>query len=213
MKNEFIDFLLASGSLLTGDFITKSGRHSPYFINTGMFYSGANISLLADFYAQKINEVQGVTAVFGPAYKGVPLCVSAVMALYRNYQKNISWVFNRKETKDHGEGGGLIGKKLDATDRVIIVDDVITSGLSIGESLATLKACGAPQICGIVIAVDRRERSSDGGNPLAVIEDKYKIPVLPIVNINEIISHLEKKNMLDEKLRESIRIYRETYGI
>ena len=159
-KEDFVKFMVRSGVLLFGDFTTKSGRKTPYFVNTGNYKTGAQAAMLGEYYARNIQEhVEGrIDALFGPAYKGIPLAVAAGISMYRLFDRDVNYCFNRKEVKDHGEGGSMVGYKLKDGDRVLIVEDVITAGTAIRETLPVLKAAADIEIAGMVISVDRMER-------------------------------------------------------
>jgi orotate phosphoribosyltransferase len=203
-KHSFVRFLLASGALTFGDFTLKSGRKSPYMINTGRFNTGDSISRLGCFYARAIEEKvqlgvipQDVGIIFGSAYKGIPLATAAAIALSAAFNINVGWCFNRKEVKDHGEGGVFVGKQPGAGDKVLIIDDVMTAGTALRETVELIQA-HAPEaeIVGSVIAVDRAERgggSAGGGRLSAVAEAQYELgfPIFSIINIDEIVSALK----------------------
>lgn len=168
-KEEFITFMVESGVLTFGDFVTKSGRKTPYFINTGNYKTARQIAKLGDYYAACIKEnmIGNVDALYGPAYKGIPLVVTAAASLYRDYQIDIPYAFNRKEAKDHGEGGSLIGYKPQPGDRIGIVEDVITAGKSVRESIETLKSLDV-EVTSLIVSVDRMER---GEGELSAIQE------------------------------------------
>jgi len=160
-KKEFIIFLLDTGALRFGEFTTKSGRRSPYFINTGLFRTGRQLQTLGNFYASRLlSDNIKPDVVFGPAYKGIPLCCSLAMALSEKTARDTGYVFNRKETKTHGESGLLIGSPLGKNTKLVIIDDVITAGLSINESITLLKKEGNPCLEAVIIAVDRKEKEA-----------------------------------------------------
>ena len=161
-KEEFITFMVRSGVLTFGDFVTKSGRKTPYFINTGNYKTGAQASKLGDYYAACIQErfPGGLDCLFGPAYKGIPLVVSAAASLYRNYGRDLPYCFNRKEAKDHGEGGSLVGYKPQDGDRVAIVEDVVTAGTAVRESIALFQDVAKVDIRALFVSVDRMERGT-----------------------------------------------------
>ncbi len=196
-KKRFIEFLINSQVLTFGDFVTKSGRQTPYFINTGKFKTGQQLSELGSFYAHCIVENIGkgliptnVNVLFGPAYKGIPLSVATSIALAREHGRNLNYCFNRKEAKDHGEGGSIVGHKLADGDKVLIIEDVITAGTAVRDSIPLLKSAADVEICGLIISVDRMEK---GQGDISAVQEIYKdfgIPTFPIVNIKEIIETL-----------------------
>lgn len=193
-KKEFVRFLIESGVLKFGDFTTKSGRKTPYFINTGNYDDGKKLSKLGEFYAELVNEnFPSATLVFGPAYKGISLSVITAIKLYEKYGKVVNVAYNRKENKDHGEGGIIIGK-VSKDDKVVIVEDVITSGLSIRESLEILRDVGNPKVLGVVVSVDRMEKGQTTKLASREIEEEFGIKVISIINVIEIIEYLRSKN-------------------
>jgi len=213
-KDDFLDFLLETGALCFGEFKTKSGRLSPYYVNTGLFHDGKRLARLGAFYARQIRErFPDATVIYGPAYKGIPLCTAAACALWSEFQKEVAWTFNRKETKDHGDGGNLVGKKLGPEDRVVLVDDVITAGLSVAESLSLLAACGNPRIEGIVISVNREETNTEGLDAVAEITRRHGIPVAPLLTLGEILETVKRRKQLDEGMISRIVEYRQKYGV
>lgn len=206
-KEEFVNFLIESNVLRFGEFITKSGRKSPYFINTGLYDDGKKLSILGKFYAEVVNrDFPDVTLLFGPAYKGIPLSVITSIKLYEEYGKVVKVSYNRKESKDHGEGGTIIGSHVSKDDKVVIIEDVITSGLSIRESMEILKKNGNPKVVGVVVSVDRLEK---GNFDIASkeIEDEFKVKVCPIITIADILDYLKKSNSIDSDVIKSIEEY------
>ena len=195
-KEEFITFMVRSGVLTFGDFTTKSGRKTPYFVNTGNYKTGAQAAKLGDYYAACIQEhmPDGITCLFGPAYKGIPLAVSAAASLYRNYDRDLPYCFNRKEAKDHGEGGNIVGYKPQDGDRVIIIEDVITAGTAIRETMPVLKGCADVKVTDMFISVNRCEV---GQNPdkTAVMEvgEEFGIKVHALVTVQDIREYLADK--------------------
>jgi orotate phosphoribosyltransferase len=218
-QREFIEFLVASEVLTFGDFTTKSGRKTPYFINTGRYHTGSQLSRLAGFYAQTILDRWGANAydvLFGPAYKGIPLAVATAMDLARRGH-DTAFCFNRKEAKDHGEGGVLIGKKLSDGDRVLIIEDVTTAGTSIRETVPVLKAAADVSLAGLVVSVDRMERGSTDQTALSELSVAYAMPTAAIVTIDDIVTHLKEHRVQGELLIDTdcdarIRAYRAEYG-
>ena len=195
-QEEFITFMVRAGVLTFGDFTTKSGRRTPYFINTGNYKTGAQAAKLGDYYAACIqqNLPDGVDCLFGPAYKGIPLAVSAAASLYRNYGRDLPYCFNRKEAKDHGEGGNIVGYKPQDGDRVIIIEDVITAGTAIRETMPVLKGCADVKVTDMFISVNRCEV---GQNPdkTAVMEvgEEFGIKVHALVTVQDIREYLADK--------------------
>ncbi len=210
-KHEFIRYALECGVLKFGDFVLKSGRQSPYFFNTGLFNSGAQIGKLGQFYARTLIESGlPVDVLFGPAYKGIPL-VSTTAIAFADLKKDIPFSFNRKEAKDHGEGGVLVGAPLQG--RVLILDDVITAGTSVRESVDIIRQAGA-EPCGVLIALDRQENGLNDKSAVQEVSEQFNIPVLAIVSLADIIDFLDQET--DESrstLATTLKSYREQYGI
>ncbi|WP_426991891.1 orotate phosphoribosyltransferase [Methylomonas sp. CM2] len=206
---QFIRYALDCGVLKFGDFQLKSGRRSPYFFNTGLFNTGAMLDRLGQFYAQAIIDAGvSVDVLYGPAYKGIPL-VSATAIAYARMQSDIPFTFNRKEAKDHGEGGVLVGAPLQG--RVWILDDVITAGTSVRESVDIIRAAGAePE--GVVIALDRQEKGQNQRSAVQEVESQFGIQVLPIITLADIVVFIEGEAGYADKL-SVIREYREQYGL
>jgi orotate phosphoribosyltransferase len=219
-KQDFIEFMVRSQVLTFGDFTTKSGRQTPYFINTGNYKTGRRIALLGEFYAKALNAALGTAfnVLFGPAYKGIPLAVSTAVALDRLFQHNVSVCFNRKEAKDHGEGGSIIGHKLAAGDNIVIIDDVITAGTSVRESAAIMSGVAGIVLRALVVSVDRREKGPSGESALAEVSRTYGMETAAIVSIDDIVSFLYKREidgavLIDDAMKAKIGEYREKYGI
>jgi orotate phosphoribosyltransferase len=217
-KRNFIDFMVRSEVLTFGDFTTKSGRKTPFFVNTGRYKNGEQMDRLAGFYADAILSQfgEGFDLLFGPAYKGIPLCVATAMKLHTR-GKNIGFCFNRKEEKDHGEGGSLIGQQPKAGDRVLIIEDVTTAGTSIRETVPLLRAKADVQLVGLVVSVDRMERGTGPKNALAEVSHEYGFRGFAIVSIEEVMAHLrgrqiDGKVVLTEDLYERMLAYRQQYG-
>lgn len=198
-KSQFIDFMTDVGVLTFGDFTTKSGRKTPYFVNTGLYRTGSQLDQLGEFYANAIEAAVGseFDVLFGPAYKGIPLVVAASMSLSRR-GINKAFCFNRKEAKDHGEGGVLVGHKLAEGDRVLIIEDVTTAGTSIRETVPVLRAAANIQLAGLVVSVDRGERGTGDKSALAEVGDEFDMPTWSIVNVHEIMQHVD---LADDDLR------------
>lgn len=206
----FIEFSLNTSVLRFGEFTLKSGRQSPYFFNSGLFNSGASLAQLGRFYAQRIVD-SGLSfdVLFGPAYKGIPLVSTTAIALADQHQIDIPYAFNRKEAKDHGEGGQLVGAPL--TGKVLIIDDVISAGTSVGESVAMIRAAGA-EPAGVVIALDRQERGKTDISAIAQVEADYGIPVISIICLADLLQYLEGQADLQPH-RDAVAAYRAEYGV
>jgi orotate phosphoribosyltransferase len=195
-KEDFITFLIEHDILTFGEFITKSGRKTPYFINTGNYNNGQRLSAISEFYAEAIHEnFKNATMLFGPAYKGIPLVSVVSLKLFEKYKVNLSIAFNRKEAKDHGEGGIIVGHKPSERDKVVIVEDVVTSGISISESIEILKSNGNPQILGAVISVDRMERGKGKKTAIQELQEEFGIKIIPIVTIKDILDFLSSREI------------------
>ncbi len=209
-QHEFIDFILSTNALRFGEFVLKSGRTSPYFFNAGLFNSGATLAKLGQYYAQAIahSDIE-FTMLFGPAYKGIPLVSATAIALAQHHQQDWNYAFNRKEAKDHGEGGTIVGSPL--TGKVLIIDDVITAGTAIRESIAILTAQGATP-AGVVIALDRMEKGTGEKSSVQEVQDTFGIPVVPIVTMAHLIEHLVEHPTLHQHLTV-MQAYRHHYGI
>lgn len=219
-KQQFIEFMVKSGALTFGDFITKSGRKTPYFINTGNYRTGSQIAKLGDYYAECIhrNITEDFDILFGPAYKGIPLSVAASISLYNRYGKDVNYCFNRKESKDHGEGGNLVGCKPKDGDRVVIIEDVITAGTSVRETIPLLQAAAKVQVVGLVVSVDRMERGKTDKTPAAEIYEEFGLKTYPIVTVREIIDALYGKEIdgrvyLDDVQKARMETYLEQYCV
>lgn len=209
-RSDFIRFCVECGVLRFGSFVTKSGRTTPYFFNAGLFDTGARLDRLAEFYAKAIiaSQVQ-FDMLFGPAYKGIALAAATAMALARA-GRDVPFAFNRKETKDHGEGGQLIGAPLEG--RVLIVDDVITAGTAVREAMTILSAHGA-QLAGVAISLDRMERGSEGGmSAVQEVRSRFDAPVVTIATAEDLLVYLRQEPKLSQHL-EAIEEYRRQYGV
>ena len=209
--NEFIDFVRAKGVLRFGQFTTKAGRVSPYFFNAGLFNDGDSLRQLSEFYAKAIiASGLGFDTLFGPAYKGIPLAAGTAMAL-SGMGRNTPFAYNRKEAKDHGEGGTLVGAPLTgAGGRVLIIDDVISAGTSVRESVEMIRAAGATPV-GVVIALDRQERGTGALSAVQEVVNSYGIPVISVAKLADVIRYLSGQSELECHL-DAIRAYREQYG-
>ncbi|MBR2832263.1 MAG: orotate phosphoribosyltransferase [Oscillospiraceae bacterium] len=186
---DFITFMEGAGVLTFGDFITKSGRKTPYFINTGNYKTGEQIAKLGEFYAQAIADSgESFDILYGPAYKGIPLAVSAAVSLYRDHGINVPYCFNRKEKKDHGEGGELIGTRPKDGDRIAIIEDVVTAGTAVRESLALLHGVADVTVTALFVSVDRMEKGTGELSALDELRETLGIRVYPIITVRDIIA-------------------------
>ena len=218
-KEEFIEFMVDCGVLKFGDFVTKSGRKTPFFVNTGFYRTGAQLRKLGEYYAKAINDKYGFDfdILFGPAYKGIPLSVAASMAISEFYGKDVKYCSNRKEIKDHGDKGILLGSPINDGDRIVIIEDVTTAGTSIGETMPILKEQGNVDVVGLVVSVDRMERGQGKKSALKEIEENYSIKTTAIVTMAEVVEHLYNKEykgkvVIDDTLKKAIDAYYEQYG-
>lgn len=209
-QQEFIEFALQCDVLRFGEFTLKSGRVSPYFFNAGLFSTGKMLAKLGQFYASAIVD-SGIEfdVLFGPAYKGIPLGTATAVALAEHHDRNVPFAFNRKEAKTHGEGGSIVGAPLKG--KVLIIDDVITAGTAIRESMDIIDAAGAKP-AGVIIALDRQERGKGELSAIQEVEQNFDIPVVSIVQLGNLISYLEKQSGKDAEL-EAVQAYRNKYGI
>ena len=219
-KKEFIEFMVDCNVLKFGDFVTKSGRKTPFFVNTGCSRTGAQLRRLGAYYAEAINEAFGTDfdVLFGPAYKGIPLTVAATIAISEKYGRDIRYCSNRKEVKDHGDKGILLGSPIQDGDKVVIIEDVTTAGTSIEETMPIIKAQGDVTPLGLVVSVDRMERGKGEKSALAEIEEKYGLKTTAIVTMAEVVEHLynreyKGKIIIDDALKAAIDAYYEQYGV
>lgn len=219
-KKEFIEFMVDCNVLKFGDFVTKSGRKTPFFVNTGFYRTGAQLRKLGEFYAKAIESKFGVDfdVLFGPAYKGIPLSVATSMAISEHYGKDIKYCSNRKEVKDHGDTGILLGSPIADGDKVVIIEDVTTAGTSIGETMPIIKAQGDVSVVGLVVSVDRMERGKGEKSALAEIKETYGLETTAIVTMEEVVEHLYNKPyngniIIDDTLKAAIDSYYEQYGV
>lgn len=211
-QQQFLDFVIDAGILRFGEFTLKSGRRSPYFFNAGLFNSGRSLAFIGRCYAAAIMERVGeFDVLFGPAYKGIPLASAASIALWNDHQQDKPYCFNRKEAKDHGEGGNLVGAPLQG--KVLVVDDVITAGTAVREVMALIQAAGA-RAGAVLVALDRQERGRGELSAIQEIERDYDVPVVSIIDLAQIIAYLEARGD-SEFLRHlpALRAYQESYGI
>ena len=218
-KKEFIEFMIDCEVLKFGDFITKSGRKTPFFINTGFYRTGAQLRRLGGYYARAIHNAFGVDfdVLFGPAYKGIPLAVAASMAISERYDVEIKYCSNRKEIKDHGDKGILLGSPIQDGDRVLIIEDVTTAGTSIEETLPIIRAQGAVDVLGLIVSVDRMERGKGTKSAIQEMEEKYGLKASAIVTMEEVTEHLYNRPykgrvIIDDALKSSLDAYYEQYG-
>lgn len=213
-KQRFIKFMVQNGVLTFGDFTLKSGRKAPYFINTGNYKTGAQLARLGEYYAECIidNKIEGETLV-GPAYKGIPLAVSTAVALWDHHHKDLNYCFDRKEVKDHGEGGMFVGKQLQDGEKVILIEDVMTSGKALREMLPKLAQAAKVEVAGMVISVDRQEKALN--SDLSAVQEAYKefgINVYSIVTMQDIIEAIEQGVIEGKEYLDKMREYRSVYG-
>ena len=219
-KQEFIEFMVDCQVLRFGDFVTKSGRNTPFFINTGFYRTGLALKRLGEYYARAVNDHFGLDfdVLFGPAYKGIPLSVAAAIGISELYGKDVCYCSNRKEIKDHGDKGILLGSPLKDNDRVIIIEDVTTAGTSIRETLPILEAQASVKPVGLVVSVDRMERGTGTKSALAEIEETYGLKTAAIVTMAEVIEYLygreyKGKVLIDDTVKAAIDAYYEKYGV
>lgn len=208
-QRDFIEFAIHRDVLRFGEFILKSGRTSPYFFNAGLFNTGNDLLRLSEAYAAALTR-SGLNydMIFGPAYKGIPLATTTAMSLARQGD-NRPWAFNRKEAKDHGEGGNIVGAPLQG--RVLIIDDVITAGTAIRESMAIIEAAGATP-AGVLIALDRQERGQGELSAIQEVEQSYGIPVISIIRLEQVLEYLQARPG-HARHAEAITVYRDRYGV
>lgn len=219
-KKEFIEFMIDCEVLKFGDFVTKSGRKTPFFVNTGFYRTGAQLRRLGEYYAKAIENTFGTEfdVLFGPAYKGIPLTVAASMALSEHYGADIRYCSNRKEVKDHGDKGILLGSPINDGDKVVIIEDVTTAGTSIHETLPIIKAQGKADVLGLVVYVDRMERGQGEKSALKEIEEQFGFKTTAIVTMADVVEHLYNKEykgrvIIDDSLKAAIDAYYDQYGV
>ena len=208
-QKDFVDFTLETGALKFGEFTLKSGRISPYFFNAGLFNEGSHLSQLGKFYAQAIeaNHIE-FDVLFGPAYKGITLAAATAIALNDSFNKSVPYSFNRKEAKDHGEGGSIVGHPLEGD--ILIIDDVITAGTAIREAQDIISSNGAITK-GVIVALDRQEKGNSELSAIQEVEQIFGVSVISIINLSHIIEHLKSVN--NEQILQKIESYRSQYGI
>ena len=218
-KQEFIDFMVESSVLKFGDFTLKSGRKSPFFMNAGSYVTGTQLRKLGEYYAKAIHDNFGLDfdVLFGPAYKGIPLSVATTMAISELYGKDIRYCSNRKEVKDHGDTGILLGSPIKDGDKVVIIEDVTTSGKSIEETFPIIKAQGDVEIKGLMVSLNRMERGKGTKSALKEISEKYGFKTTAIVTMADVVEHLYNKPykgkvIIDDTLKAAIDAYYEQYG-
>lgn len=218
-KQEFIEFMVDCQVLKFGDFVTKSGRKTSFFVNTGFYRTGAQLRRLGEYYARAIHDKFGLEfdVLFGPAYKGIPLTVAATIAISELYGTDIRYCSNRKEVKDHGDKGILLGSPIQDGDRVVLIEDVTTAGTSIQETLPIIRAQGDVQPVGLVVSVDRMERGTGTKSALKEIEEKYGLQTTAIVTMAEVVEHLYNREykgrvIIDDEMKKAIDAYYEQYG-
>lgn len=219
-KREFVEFMVEAGVLKFGDFTLKSGRKSPFFMNAGAYVTGSHLMRLGEYYAKAIHDNFGLDfdVLFGPAYKGIPLSVATAIAISKLYGVDVKYCANRKEVKDHGDTGILLGSSLKAGDRVVMIEDVTTSGKSIEETFPILKAQGKVEIIGLMVSLNRMEKGIDTDkSALEDIQDKYGITAKAIVNMDEVVECLYNvdvngKVIIDDKVKEAIDAYYALHG-
>ncbi len=219
-KQEFIEFMVDSQVLKFGEFTLKSGRKSPFFMNAGLYVTGAQLEKLGEYYAKAIHDNYGddFDVLFGPAYKGIPLSVATTMAFHRLYGKEIRYCSNRKEAKDHGDAGILLGSPIKDGDKVVIIEDVTTSGKSIEETFPIIQAQGDVEIIGLMVSLNRMERGKGTQSALMEIKEKYGFDANAIVTMEEVVEHLYNKEyngkvIIDDAIKAAIDAYYEQYGV
>ena len=219
-KLDFIEFMVNSDVLTFGDFTTKSGRKTPFFINSGNYKTGRQLNMLGDYYAKAIKDQFGTDfdVLFGPAYKGIPLSVTTAISLSQSYGANVSFCSSRKEVKDHGDTGILLGSKLKDGDKVIIIEDVTTAGTSIYESMPILKAQANIDVLGLIISVDRMERGKGHRSALTEIKEAFNFETCAIVTMEEVVEYLYNRPVdgvvhIDDAIKAAIDVYYAEYGV
>jgi orotate phosphoribosyltransferase len=210
-QKQFIELAINHQVLKFGDFTLKSGRQSPYFFNMGLFNSGASLARLGEYYVKAIQDAHlAFDQLFGPAYKGIPLVSSTAIAFDKLLQQDIPFSFNRKEAKDHGEGGMIVGAKL--ANRVLIIDDVMTAGTAVREAIDLITQAGA-SVAGIVVALDRQEKGNGHLSAVQEVSQTYHIPVISIINLQNLIDYMQADHNLDKTVLARLLAYRQQYGV
>ena len=219
-KKEFIEFMVQSGVLKFGDFTLKSGRKSPFFMNAGAYVTGAQLRRLGEYYAKAIHDNFGLEfdVLFGPAYKGIPLAVATAMAISELYGKDVRYCANRKEEKDHGDAGILLGSPIKDGDRVVIIEDVTTSGKSIEETFPIIRAQADVEILGLIVSLNRMERGQGERSALEEIREKYGFDANAIVNMEEVVEYLFNRPYkgqiyIDDQIKAALDAYYAQYGV
>lgn len=219
-KEEFIHFMIDCGVLRFGDFVTKSGRKTPFFVNTGYYQTGAALKKLGEYYAEAIYEHYGdkeIDILFGPAYKGIPLSVATSIALHDKYDMEVSYCADRKEEKDHGEKGALLGAPITDGSNVLIIEDVTTAGTSIRETYPLIKAqANDVSVCGLIVSVDRQERGTTDKSALSELSEQFDMPTASIVTMDEVVECLYNREyngtvVIDDECKKRIDAYYEQY--
>jgi len=218
-KKDFIEFMVECEVLTFGDFTTKSGRKTPFFINTSKYKTGRQLNILGEYYAKAIKDQFGTDfdILFGPAYKGIPLAVTTSIALSTSYGANVAYCSNRKEVKDHGDTGILLGSKLTDGQKIVIIEDVTTAGTSIYETMPILKAQANVDVLGLIISVDRMEKGKGEYSALKELKEAFGFEVCAIVTMNEVIEYLHNRSVegkvyIDDEIMASIKAYYEIYA-
>lgn len=219
-KEEFIEFMIDCEVLKFGEFVTKSGRKTPFFVNTGFYRTGGQLRMLGAYYAKAIEQKFGLDfdVLFGPAYKGIPLSVATAMAISELYKRDVRYCSNRKEVKDHGDTGILLGSPLKDKDKIVIIEDVTTAGTSIQETLPIIHAQGDIHPVGLVVSVDRMERGQGSKSALNEIQEKYSLKTTAIVTMAEVVEHLHNRPyrgnvIIDDTVKAAIEAYYDQYGV
>jgi orotate phosphoribosyltransferase len=209
-QQDFLDFAIKNDVLKFGDFTLKSGRQSPYFFNFGLFQTGSSLAKLGDYYAQSIVDSNvEFDMIFGPAYKGIPLVSVIAATLYEKHGRDYPYAYNRKEVKDHGEGGNIVGAPLQG--KVLIVDDLISAGTAIREAADIVEGNGAT-LAGVALSIDRQEKGQGDKSAAQEVEEQYGIPVLHVIGLDNVIQHIEN-SANDAELLKRIQDYRKKYGV
>jgi orotate phosphoribosyltransferase len=213
-KKEFVRFMLTCNALKFGSFTLKSGRQSPFFMNAGAYVTGSQLHKLGNYYAKAIHDQFGLDfdVLFGPAYKGIPLAVATAMSLHELYGKEVRYCSNRKEIKDHGDKGILLGTKLEDGDRVMMIEDVTTSGKSMEETVPIVRSQADVKIVGLIVSLNRNEKGKGDRTALSEISERYGFPTAAIVSMPEVVEILREEGVLDGSMLEKIRAYYDQYG-